>query len=904
MYISESDGHLTSDFELSFAEHRFYRGHSDGSKPMGFVVHSSVVDFVRDVRWRGRAGAVHFFQRPSNNRPGLNIVVLGIHGGHGHELEHSLADLTWLRKRFPRNSQVLCVGDWNVDQLPILSNDPFKDIVGRSDHHSERRCMLQSWADSLSIEMHLPSSTLSLRGSEYDEFCLHCPITRVPIGLQEGLPACLDYAFASHDLLRWSCIEWAEIAGDHCLTAYECTPVFRLPHRYKKHWQPFSAEYVMSCMQHVPLSEDVDVESVLSRLAWVQSHCQDNRSCRQRRRERMPTDLRVLYTRIANLQSFEEARTLRREAWARRRQWMGEVRLQTLAKRANEGRVFEKSKKLHTIKQLWAGSTRIADTDSWADECKRFYDTKWRVKNLETQHRIDDFVRRAENCQIDLTASQVAAGFKRLRKKSKIGCDGVSCKALEFLFICKPDDFVLWLSRLAGSSAHMSRLYLEASVFGKDSSTTTMDDTRVIMPLPAVMGILDAILPYALEPFITSLFPVPRGVWIGAQARTQPLDIAHGMASVIEKALDLESVGAVGQSDVRQFYDSINLLRIFIFLTDRGLDHPLAAACIRLQLLVSVRIKIGPGVAHIGRRCIGSLTGSRLAGMAAKVPILHLCNSRSVYWERFGFRTPSGVITMSTFVDNLFAAGRTCNAVSVILDDAEKFLMQHWDLKIKPSSRAILAPLHCVDVSTVDDEVWPVVSQMKVLGHWLESDGGIRVCFDEAVKNAWTSFYANCAGLGHSKLSVNTRLTMLSRAVTPVLRFRWTRWPFTASRALQLDAMQRRMYGIVLRLERYAYEDIDAFVRRRGRRCAELQKQRGAWSIEWANGIIGWSAHLSRQRNAATWAAMVSSLRTPAELAERRAAHGRPGTRVTGGYMCRRWFESVSDALLWAQNST
>ena len=39
---------------------------------------------------------------------------------------------------------------------------------------------------------------------------------------------------------------------------------------------------------------------------------------------------------------------------------------------------------------------------------------------------------------------------------------------------------------------------------------------------------------------------------------------------------------------------------------------------------------------------------------------------------------PSGRLTMSTFVDNLFVAGRSCNAVSKIFDDVEEFLNTEW----------------------------------------------------------------------------------------------------------------------------------------------------------------------------------------------------------------------------------
>ena len=240
--------------------------------------------------------------------------------------------------------------------------------------------------------------------------------------------------------------------------------------------------------------------------------------------------------------------------------------------------------------------------------------------------------------------------------------------------------------------------------------------------------------------------------------------------------------------------------------------------------------------------------------------------------------------------------------MSRILDDAEGYLRREWDLCIKPSSRAILAPVHSADVSTSDESKWPVVLRMKVLGHWLQNDGATNFCFEESLQSIWRAFFANCAGAEVSRLSMRVRTTLLLRTVTPILRFKWTRWPFTTSKAIQLDAVQRRMIGILLCLRRQRDDPLDVYIRRRGRRAGELQRATGAWSKGWAQAVVNWGEHLKRPRNGATWAAMLAELRSPDELAERRAVNGgRPRTRSCGGFVRKRWWESVGDAQLWTQ---
>ena len=148
-----------------------------------------------------------------------------------------------------------------------------------------------------------------------------------------------------------------------------------------------------------------------------------------------------------------------------------------------------------------------------------------------------------------------------------------------------------------------------------------------------------------------------------------------------------------------------------------------------------------------------------------------------------------------------------------------------------------------------------------------------------------------------AKMPLSARLAVLSRAVVPVLRFRWSRWPFTISRAQLLDGIQRRMLSIILGIRPQPDETPERFVRRRGSSISALQKKMGCWGKRWASAIVSWAEHLERPRNRETWAARVSAIRPLSELEERRQVFGRrPHTRVGSGFIRRRWFESVAIA--------
>ena len=185
---------------------------------------------------------------------------------------------------------------------------------------------------------------------------------------------------------------------------------------------------------------------------------------------------------------------------------------------------------------------------------------------------------------------------------------------------------------------------------------------------------------------------------------------------------------------------------------------------------------------------------------------------------------------------------------------------------------------------------------MKGLGHFWGYDGSADYCYSTTVRSCWRAFFGNCTSRHSVRMPVTTRVALLTKAVVPILRFRWTRWPFTVSRGELLDGMQRRMLAIILRMRVEPEETPERFCRRRASTVSALQKKCGCWSKMWAFAAVGWSEHLERWRNNRTWAARASAIRDPDELAQRRRTFRRPRTRISSGFIRRRWSESIAFA--------
>ena len=109
-------------------------------------------------------------------------------------------------------------------------------------------------------------------------------------------------------------------------------------------------------------------------------------------------------------------------------------------------------------------------------------------------------------------------------------------------------------------------------------------------------------------------------------------------------------------------------------------------------------------------------------------------------------------------------------------------------------------------------------------------------------------------------------------------------------------------------MPRLAGEEVDSYVKRRGRAARKICVERGLWSHHWFNRAIQWDEHLSRPRNMHSWAARLREYRGKQWLIDRRVSlapadssnvsifAGRTGTRSFQGCVHTRWHDSIDYA--------
>ena len=453
----------------------------------------------------------------------------------------------------------------------------------------------------------------------------------------------------------------------------------------------------------------------------------------------------------------------------------------------------------------------------------------------------------------------------------------------------------------------MSSAVIHGRTFGKESHTPDAKGVRAILPLPAFMQVLDAILAQLLNPCIDELLPATPESFIGARPKTQCLEIAHGLQSVIEKGLDLHGAAAIAQSDIEKYYDSLPMLRIAAWLTERGVSPELVACYVRHQMCPQIVLHVGSAQAPIVNRTVGGLTGSRIAGCFGRVPVESIAVQRSTVWQAHGFHAGSDVMCLCTWVDNLFSASDSLAGAICILEDFEEQLESKWDMRIKPSSRSCMCAQGNSENPT-DPTKWPLRSSFVVLGHYLQENGSVRECWSKARSSMWRAYWANPGSRDAVHVSVGSKLAILRRAVLPQVSFRCSRWPPQKQIAKELDKMQQNMTASIVRLPQIAGEDAPEYVRRRGRAARKLCRDAGSWSSHWFSRVRNWDDHLARERNQHTWAARLQNYHGKQWLIDRRIAlapassasvsifAGRTGTRAAPGHVFTRWHDGVDMA--------
>ena len=882
-----------------FTVFKHYPG--SGSHCLAFIVRNCVLPSVAAVSFLGRAGVIRL--RLLNSR--LPLSVIGLHGSHGDEILQSLSEVAEFLRSATNYGPKCVLGDFNIDLLPSLHVDPFQDVSNRNMFHRSRRHHLNEFFQVFNLDDVIPYDVCSVPCNDPSlEYLWFAPVTRLPIGEQHGLPSLLDYMAVS-GCDAHGAISWEHAIADHAFVWFDINvKVEAVVARHRTHWKCLDKAEFLEQAQQLFVDESTCYDTFVLKLQELQTRFDTNLCCAERRRRRMPLQLRTLMCRLAKAVSLCDAARLRKLVWERKKQWIKELHLISRVSAVRKGRVIAKSKKLFSVKGIQTADGNIERSpNSCSEHIASAFRKKWASGREEDRLALLDIMFGAEKISCGFEVEEIAEAFKRVRNKDKLDCDSIALSAVELLFISNPLGVSQFLNALVADTPSMTKLTCMGVPTGKDSAVPVCSKVRLLLPQGSILSVLDVLLSSRLHQFINKELTsnIQRSIYVGARPGTQTMEIAFGLQLAIEKGLDLNSQCCIGQLDLLTYYDALPLRKIAVWLIGRGFPKPWVAAILRHQAAVAVKIAVKGSSERpsVGGRGLGGLTGSRTACALARIPVEVAALTCGTKWSKLGFQH---TISMAFWVDNVFVVCDSPSHAVKMLEEFQNYMASAWNLQVKPSSRAIMPVQDCAEPA--DYSEWPVSDVFVALGHTLCADGSSKACRQFAISSAWRAFWSNLGSSSKRCLSTSLKLSLFQRAVEPILSYRWIRWPFVKGHALELDAIQRKMVRHLLARRCQPGEDVSHFFARARNEAASYCWSQGLWSVKWALGVLGWICHVIRDTNDACWSAPVLNVMPLSILSSRRSVNsGRPATRLQPGFICRRYLECTEAAFHYLEEN-
>ena len=169
-----------------------------------------------------------------------------------------------------------------------------------------------------------------------------------------------------------------------------------------------------------------------------------------------------------------------------------------------------------------AGKTSYDERDFAEQVCTQF-SQKWGTHRLQDRANIREAVLAHDGAGIEVDSAVLLDAFERVKRKSKVDHYGVSVAAVQIIATALPLATAQFFATTIASTEAMSAIVFKGRVFGKESSITPATSLRSILPLPAVMQVLDVLLPTSLEAQLGKLLSQVPECFIGARPRTQCL---------------------------------------------------------------------------------------------------------------------------------------------------------------------------------------------------------------------------------------------------------------------------------------------------------------------------------------------------------------------------------------------
>ena len=882
IFVSECDSSsrvidFTSDAHLHI---RHMPG--KGSRPMQWIVNSKFKASMVSCKWLGRSGALTLG----------STCLVGTHNAHGDSLVTSLLQTAALVRQRPWNTSPIVIGDHNIDLLPVSAADPFAETQLRAGKHLQERSLLYAWLQSTGLSVNMPHGCLNAPQGKWHDACYMAPISRIAGEASGTLPALLDYACEKSGQIKSSWLSWSCAPGDHAALIVEIGAPLEARKWTKSHWIVTDPVACRTFMQEHLKTMPTTLRNFQDTVRLAQNMFADQRTCKSRSAERFPEQAKALME-AAHALPEQEATENRKQAWSIVHSRLRAIAISKISTNIDKGKPPNKGTKLWKITTLSVNGIPIANSLDWSAALHDHYHAKWGGKNLSARETLVDYCHSTSGIQLQIDAPEVESACLGISRRNQLDREGICVNAIRTWCAAQPDTAPAFISKIMSSNPDSCQQKVHARVFGKTSGDSELTDTRAILPLSSIAQIIDMLVSKRLNAEIDRVLAPQPGTYVGARPRTQSSEIAVTVQLWVEKALDAGSIGAIVQEDVRSHYDTLSMPLILQWMKRHKFDPALIGAALRCQMMPEVVLQCQGAETSILGRATGGLTGSRVAGALARIPIEQtLCDVNAIAGNQ-GFAAGTLRLTFASYVDNLFVLGKDGAAAVLLADKFEEVLSAKWQQTIKPSSREIMVPRGAL-VGAVNLRRWKQVTTMKVLGMHVQDNAETNETWEATEQLALTIFFRRAhAGLTRF-VSVARRIRVANTAIKPLLLFRCAASPLSETRLYNIEKLQRRLYLSVAGLKQNINEDKLEWQKRRSATISNLMESSGLWHSAVAEAHCKFAAHIVRSASRQEWPGIMQSLQDP-EITRRRFS-GLRLLRRWRGHVASKWDNFVAES--------
>lgn len=196
----------------------------------------------------------------------------------------------------------------------------------------------------------------------------------------------------------------------------------------------------------------------------LQCEATDARTCAERRRDRIPAAVRMLW-RAAVGASVSRSAALRAETARQFRAFVATRQRSKLRQAVREGRALFRDPALCPLRGLtMRGDARESDAALVGPAVLAKFSASWRAHHLAATEVIRGFLSSGQGSAVAFTPSEASDSWARIARRTLCDPSGLCVEHLRALSEARPTPFPAWLSQAAGSDRFWASQAVEGRV--------------------------------------------------------------------------------------------------------------------------------------------------------------------------------------------------------------------------------------------------------------------------------------------------------------------------------------------------------------------------------------------------------------------------------------------------------